>query len=116
MSAKELLIARLEAQLAALRMEGEFRVEAFQVWDLPSVEVVTVVPGGWSWGYCTSQTCNHYSHDPYQEGLLVWILCRKVGEDEEGNNRFVTPEGVVFSYYYEPRGHFAPIARLVFEI
>ncbi len=102
------MIESLETQLTALRAEGEFTARAFdvdssQAWP-NGFPLLRTQERGWSWGSCTSETCNHNSHDPYTEGPTIFVLCRPAGTD-----LFALPDGRLFRYIVtEPGYHFCP--------
>ena len=112
------LARKLRRQLELLEEEGEFEVQAFDVWAAPDFlgeALVRVEENAWSSGYCMSETCAHNSHDPYSEGDTAFVLCRPVGEDEEGNDLYEAKgNGIVFGYRYAKDNgfHFAPTARI----
>jgi len=106
------LVEQLEAQLAALKApKTGYAAQAFEVWNcdlrpLLGAALIRAEYGTWSWGFCKSEICNHYSHDPYAEGHTVYVVCRPVGNDEQNHALYQTPDGVVFAY------HSAPAARI----
>ena len=115
------LVEQLEAQLAALKAPQTtgYAAQAFEVWNcdlrpLLGAALIRAEYGTWSWGFCKSEICNHYSHDPYAEGHTVYVVCRPVGNDEQNHALYQTPDGVVFSYRYarDEGYHYAPTARI----
>lgn len=119
MDTKE-LAQKLREQLAALEAPPEnFSVRSFRVWSSYNLKglgdaVVRIERNSWSWGSCRSETCAHNSHDPYGQGDTVYITCRAIGEDEDGNEMYQTPGGVVFSYRYAKDSgyHYRPTAMI----
>jgi hypothetical protein len=63
---------------------------------------------GWSWGFCTSETCNHNSHDPYMEGDVQFVYCRPTGVPDV----YELEDGRLVEYVYSENGHYAPTALL----
>jgi len=49
------------------------------------------------------------------EGDSVYISCRSLGEDEEGNEMFETETGFVFAYRNKKENgyHFAPTMKIL---
>jgi hypothetical protein len=111
---------KLETQLQALGDTGNFQVIPFDVFwvdrdvkEALDAALIRIERKTWSWGHCRSETCNHNSHDPYQDGHTAFVLCRPVGKDERGWQMYATESGLLFGYQYgrEGRGrHFAPAA------
>jgi len=100
------LIGKLERQLALLRADDEYAIQAFKVlWvdrDIAAV-AATIQQRTWSMGWCMmSDACDHpHSHHPYTQGDTVFLLCRPVGRDEEGRKLFLLPDGRVVRYTSE---------------
>jgi hypothetical protein len=63
-----------------------------------------------SWGYCTSETCQHWSHDPYFEYYVTIVSGKVVWEGENGEGLVVSGEtGRVFFTVRRDCGHYAPL-------
>jgi len=100
------LLERLAA-IEAAEKDAEYPPLAFDVdtypSDLPIVEI-----GEWGWGFCTSETCSHNSHDPRLSGPRVVVQARAIGGGE-----YVIPDGRVFVATFQDCGtHFCPRRRL----
>lgn len=105
------LIAQLKTQIAALEaVSGEFSVIGFNVWSESQIPSVRFEDNTWSWGHCTSETCNHNSHDPYSEGGTQYVYCRPIIGGRP--NLYILLDGGVFEYTHEGAGHYAPSASL----
>jgi len=99
------LIQKLEKQLAILRADGEagYPVQEFKVLlveDDLAAAAARVEKRTWSMGWCTSETCNHFSHKQYSKGDTVFLACRPVGRDEEGRKLFLLPNQRLVRYMY----------------
>ena len=119
---KQEMIEKLRKQADMLEAQGDYEAKAFHVWsregldDMLKDALVCYQDKTHSFGICRSETCAHNSHDPYMEGGTVFILCKEVGKDEDGNQLFVTPNNMVFAYDVKADGyHFAPHYNLIFK-
>jgi hypothetical protein len=113
------MIDQLENLLAALKSDGEYEVMAFPVCRVPvpyefGPALVHVEHRGCPWGFCTSETCRHNSHDPLAEGTTVFIRCRKVEEERE-RTTYELPDGRLFWYVNRPKGHYIPHREITFD-
>jgi hypothetical protein len=62
-----------------------------------------------SWGYCTSETCAHWSHDPYFEYYVTVVDGEVVWTGEVGDELVVSNKsGRVWYTRYSSNGHYAP--------
>lgn len=62
-----------------------------------------------SWGGCRSDTCRHFSHDPYFEYRVTEIDGEIIWEGEVGEKIVRSNDtGRVFYTIYSPDGHYAP--------
>jgi hypothetical protein len=61
------------------------------------------------WGYCTSETCQHWSHDPRFEYYTTTIIGRVVWEGECGEELIVSGQtGRVFFTRYKDNLSYGP--------
>ncbi len=112
------LKAKLKKQLERLDNQN-YEATCFEIWNheqMPEAlkeSIIRVERDSWSWGHCTSETCNHNSHDPYDTGDTVWLNANYVGAGENGNALYESHTGIVFEHVWRDRGHYAPIKKIV---
>ena len=113
------LIKKLESQLETLKSTNGFRVHAFELYsgkyeaEKAEVPLVRYETNTGSYGYCRSETCNCNSHDPWTQTDTVFVLCKKIGEDEDGRDVYALSDGSLFYYYVDrDTGHYNPILKI----
>ena len=111
---KQQLINGLKSLMERLENTGRYEPLEFRLWGtsevekiLPQSDIVKIVKGAYSEGFCQSETCSHNSHSPYTEGDMVFILAKRIGEIASGlsgTDLYESKSGVLFSYGVE-RGY-----------
>lgn len=106
-------LANYLEQLIQQTSHSSFPIEEFKTWDSGNEIFKTLVPeyvikNGFSEGHCrNNSTCQHNSHDPYEEGDLLYISCKYIGTSDGKNRYYLYKDNItIFSYRVTDNGNY----------